>query len=100
MLRLFFIYFLCRTQVIYISNAYFWLAEFNLAIEPTNYAEAKKNYNIVVNQYPNSAKAARALYQLYNIAKDVDRNTTSANQLKSKLLKEYPKSEEAGFVKK
>ena len=85
---------------IYISNAYFWLAEFNLAIEPTNYAEAKKNYNIVVNQYPNSAKAARALYQLYNIAKDVDRNTTSANQLKSKLLKEYPKSEEAGFVKK
>lgn len=85
---------------IYISNAYFWLAEFNLAIEPTNYAEAKKNYNIVVNQYPNSAKAARALYQLYNIAKDVDRNTTSANQLKSKLLKDYPKSEEAGFVKK
>ena len=85
---------------IYIRNAYFWLAEFNLAIEPTNYAEAKKNYNIVVNQYPNSAKAARALYQLYNIAKDVDRNTTSANQLKSKLLKEYPKSEEAGFVKK
>lgn len=85
---------------IYISNAYFWLAEFNLAIEPTNYAEAKKNYNIVVNQYPNSAKAARALYQLYNIAKDVDRNTTSANQLKTKLLKEYPKSEEAGFVKK
>lgn len=85
---------------IYISNAYFWLAEFNLAIEPTNYTEAKKNYNIVVNQYPNSAKAARALYQLYNIAKDVDRNTTSANQLKTKLLKEYPKSEEAGFVKK
>lgn len=85
---------------IYISNAYFWLAEFNLAVEPTNYAEAKKNYNIVVNQYPNSAKASRSLYQLYNIAKDVDHNTTLTNQLKIKLQKNYPKSEEAGYLKK
>ncbi|NNG83228.1 MULTISPECIES: YbgF trimerization domain-containing protein [Acinetobacter Taxon 24D] len=85
---------------VYISNAYFWLAEFNLAIEPTNYTEAKKNYNIVINQYPNSAKAARALYQLHSIAKDVDRNTILANQLKTKLLKDYPKSEEAGYLKK
>ena len=85
---------------IYIGNAYFWLAEFNLAIEPTNYAEAKKNYNIVVNQYPNSAKAARAVYQLYNIAKDVDHNPTLANQFKAKLLKNYPKSEETGYFKK
>lgn len=85
---------------IYISNAYFWLAEFNLAIEPTNYAEAKKNYNIVINQYPNSAKASLALYQLHNIAKDVDRNTILANQLKTRLIKDYPKSEEAGYFKK
>ena len=85
---------------IYISNAYFWLAEFNLAIEPTNYTEAKRNYNIVVNQYPQSSKASRALYQLYSIAKDVDRNTALANQYKVKLLKQYPKSEEAGYLKK
>lgn len=85
---------------IYISNAYFWLAEFNLAIEPTNYTEAKKNYNIVVNQYPQSSKASRALYQLYSIAKDVDRNTALTNQYKTKLLKQYPKSEEAGYLKK
>ena len=84
---------------IYISNAYFWLAEFNLAVEPTNYAEAKKNYNVVVNQYPNSAKASRSLYQLYNIAKNVDYNTTLANQLKIKLQKNYPKSEEVGYLK-
>ncbi len=85
---------------VYISNAYFWLAEFNLAIEPTNYAEAKQNYNIVVNQYPNSAKASRALYQLYNIAKDVDHNTALANQLKTRLQKNYPKSEEVAYLKK
>ncbi|WP_333652575.1 YbgF trimerization domain-containing protein [Acinetobacter johnsonii] len=85
---------------VYISNAYFWLAEFNLAIEPTNYAEAKKNYGIVANQYPNSSRAPRAVYQLYNIAKEVDKNTVQANQYKAKLLKQYPKSEEASFFKK
>ncbi len=85
---------------VYISNAYFWLAEFNLAVEPTNYAEAKKNYGIVVDQYPESTRAPRALYQLYSIAKDVDRNSSLATQLKTKLTQKYPKSEEAGFVKK
>lgn len=85
---------------VYISNAYFWLAEFNLAIEPTNYAEAKKNYGIVANQYPNSSRAPRAVYQLYNITKEVDKNSTQANQYKAKLLKQYPKSEEASFFKK
>ena len=84
---------------VYISNALFWLAEFNLAIEPTNYPEAKRNYNIVVTKYPNSARASRALYQLYSIAKDVDRNASQAAQLKQKLLKNYPKSEEAKFFK-
>ena len=85
---------------IYTGNAYFWLAEFHLATDPVNYNEAKKNYNIVANQYPNSSKAPRALYQLYSIAKDVDKNTASANQYKNKLLMQYPKSEEVKFFKK
>ena len=37
---------------------------------------------------------------LVSKSKDVDRNTTLANQLKSKLVKNYPKSEEAGYFKK
>ena len=85
---------------IYTGNAYFWLAEFHLATDPVNYNEAKKNYNIVASQYPNSSKAPRALYQLYSIAKDDDKNTVSANQYKNKLLTQYPKSEEAKFFKK
>ncbi len=85
---------------IYTGNAYFWLAEFHLATDPVNYNEAKKNYNIVASQYPNSSKAPRALYQLYSIAKDVDKNTVSANQYKDKLLTQYPKSEEVKFFKK
>ena len=84
---------------VYISNAYFWLAEFNLAIEPTNYSEAKKNFEIVAMKYPQSAKASSALYRLYSIAQDVDHKTTLATQYKSKILSQYPKSEEARFLK-
>lgn len=84
---------------VYISNAYFWLAEFNLAIEPTNYTEAKKNFEIVATKYPQSAKAVSALYRLYSIAKDVDHKPALAGQYRSKILSQYPQSEEAGFVK-
>lgn len=85
---------------IYTGNAYFWLAEFQLAIDPPNYNEAKKNYEIVAAKFPNSSKAPRALYQLYSIAKDVNKNTQTANVYKTKLLNTYPKSEEAGYFKK
>ncbi|KHN68744.1 hypothetical protein AV645_06875 [Acinetobacter calcoaceticus] len=85
---------------VYTGNAYFWLAEFNLATDPVNYNEAKKNYNVVATRYPNSSKAPRALYQLYSIAKDVDKNTASANQYKTKILSQYPKSDEAKFFNK
>ncbi len=84
---------------VYTGNAYFWLAEFNLAIEPANYKEAKKNYEIVAAKFPNSAKSPRALYQLYSIANDVEKNPASAKVYKSKLLSTYPKSEEAKYFK-
>ena len=85
---------------IYTGNAYFWLAEFQLAIDPPKYKEAKKNYEIVAAKIPNSSKAPRALYQLDSIAKDVNKNTQTANVYKSKLLSTHPKSGEAGFFKK
>lgn len=84
---------------VYIGNAHFWLAEFYLAVEPANYNEAKKNYEIVAKQYPQSAKAPRAIYQLYSISKNIDHNTVSTNLYRQQLLTKFPKSEEAGFVK-
>ena len=84
---------------IYTGNAYCWLAEFNLAIEPPNYDEAKKNYETVAAKFPDSGKAARSLYQLYSIAKDVNKNTQTAEVYKKKLISTYPQSEEAGFFK-
>mgnify|MGYP003403271561 FL=1 len=85
---------------IYAGNAYFWLADFYLALEPVNYKAAKQNYNIVATRYPNSDKASRSVYQLYSIAKDVDKNTALANQYKTKLLTQFPQSEEAKFIQK
>lgn len=84
---------------VYTGNAYFWLAEFNLAIDPPNYKEAKKNYEVVASKFPNSAKASRALYQLYSIANDVDKNPSTAKVYKNKLLSAYPQSEEAKYFK-
>lgn len=85
---------------IYVGNAYFWLAEFYLAVEPVDYKAAKQNYNIVATRYPNSAKAPRAIYQLYSIAKEVDKNTALANQYKNKLISQYSQTEEAKFIQK
>lgn len=84
---------------IYTGNAYFWLAEFNLAIEPPNYDEAKKNYETVASKFPTSSKASRSLYQLYSIAKDVNKNLQTAEVYKKKLITVYPNSEEAGYFK-
>lgn len=84
---------------VYISNAYFWLAEFNLAIDPPNFEEAKRNYTIVADRYPKSTRASRALYQLHNISKDVEQKPAIATQYKNKLLSNYPQSEEAKFFK-
>ncbi len=85
---------------IYTGNAYFWLAEFNLAIEPPNYEEAKKNYEVVAAKYANSSKAPRALYRLYSIAMEVNKNPQTANVYKNKLLTAFPDSEEATYLKK
>lgn len=84
---------------IYVSNAYFWMGEFYLAIEPINYKRAQANYAEVVHQYPHSAKAASALYRLYSMAKNVDNNPTLASEYEAMLKKNYPNSEEAGFLK-
>lgn len=84
---------------IYISNAYFWMGEFYLALEPVNYKRAQANYAEVVNRFPHSAKAATAVYRLYSMAKNVDQNIQLANQYADMLKNNYPKSEEAGFLK-
>jgi TolA-binding protein len=84
---------------VYVSNAYFWMGEFYLAIEPVNYKRAKANYAEVVNAYPQSSKAATALFRLYSIAQNVDRDTKLAQQYQKQLRQNYPNSDEVKFIK-
>ncbi len=48
----------------YVSHAYYWLGEFNLALTPPNFNQAKENFEIVAGNYPKSSKTPAALYRL------------------------------------
>ena len=79
---------------IYTSSAYFGLGEFHFTA-PSNYAEAKKYFQIMVDNYPNSPRTPRSLVRLYDIALNVEQNQALAEQYKNTLLTRYPSSEEA-----
>lgn len=84
---------------IYIANAHYWLGGFYLSSEPVDFAAAKKNFNTVVNQYPKSSKVSAALYQLFDIADKVDQNPAQAAEYKNRLLRDFPQSKEASYLK-
>ncbi len=81
----------------YVPNAYYWLGEFNLAVNPPNFAVATTNFKIVTSKYPKSAKAAAATYRLATLA-DVDQHQATAIALMKTLVKNYPGTQEAGFA--
>ncbi len=81
----------------FVPNAYYWLGEFNLAVNPPNFAAATTNFKIVTSKYPKSAKAAAATYRLATLA-DVDQHQTTAIALMKTLVKNYPGTQEAGFA--
>lgn len=81
-------------QSLYISNAYFWMGEFYMAIKPVNYKRAQANYTAVINHYPESNKAATSLYRLYDLAKNVDKDIGLATEYAKMLKNSYPNAEE------
>ncbi|MDE2420243.1 MAG: tetratricopeptide repeat protein [Gammaproteobacteria bacterium] len=81
----------------FVPNAYYWLGEFNLAVNPPNFAAATTNFKIVTGKYPKSAKAAAATYRLATLA-DVDQHQAAAIALMKTLVKNYPGTQEAGFA--
>lgn len=81
----------------FVPNAYYWLGEFNLAVNPPNFAAATTNFKIVTGKYPKSAKAAAATYRLATLA-DVDQHQATAIALMKTLIKNYPGTQEAGFA--
>ena len=78
----------------YISHAHFWLGEFNLQLSPPKIHEARDNFEVVVGNYPQSAKAPTALYRLIEIAMKVDQDKLKARSLYQQLIQKYPNSSE------
>ncbi len=81
----------------YVPNAYYWLGEFNLAVNPPNFTAAASNFRVVYSQYPKTAKAAAATYRLATLA-DVDQKRSTAIDLMRTIVKNYPGTQEAGFA--
>lgn len=80
---------------VYISHAYYWLAEFNLSLTPPNIDEAKDNFEVVAGNYPQSNKAAAALYRLVELSLNIDKDINKARSHYQQLIQKYPNTQEA-----
>ena len=82
---------------VYVPNANYWLGEFYLASTPPDFANAKRSFTMVMQQYPNSAKASAAIYRLATMA-EVDDQLSEATRLMQLLTKSYGNTQEAGYA--
>lgn len=82
---------------VYVPNAHYWLGEFYLASTPPDFANAKRSFSVVMQQYPKSAKASAAIYRLATMA-EVDDQLSEATRLMQLLTKQYPNTQEAGYA--
>jgi len=84
-------------QSVYIPNAHYWLGEFYLTLNPPNFSNAQKEFNVVMTTYPKSARAAAAIYRLASIA-EIEKRSSEATRLMNILLNDYPTSTEATYA--
>jgi tol-pal system protein YbgF len=78
-------------------NAYYWLGEFYLNASTPDQAAAQKNFEIVLNKYPDNAKAPAALYKIGSIL-DMQGKQQDAKKKMLELKAKYPKSPEAALA--
>jgi tol-pal system protein YbgF len=78
-------------------GAYYWLGEFYLNASTPDPDAAQKQFDMVLKEYPNSPKAAAALYKTAAIL-DLRGKTADARQKMLELKSKYPQSPEAGLA--
>lgn len=84
---------------VYISHAYYWLGEFNLSLTPPNIHEARDSFEVVAGNYPQSNKAAAALYRLVELSLNIDKDINKARTHYQQLIQKYPNTQEAKTAK-
>lgn len=81
----------------FVPSAYYWLGEFYLNASTPDQDAAQKQFDIVLNNYPNSPKAAAALYKTGALL-DLRGKPQDARKRMQELLQKYPKSAEAALA--
>lgn len=79
------------------DNAHFWIGECHRAVE--KYEEAILAYQRVINDYPNGNKVPSAMFH-QAIAFEKINDKITANLVFKKLVKRFPKTEEAEIARK
>ena len=79
---------------VFSPNAHYWLGEFNLAVEPANYAAAEQSFRRVIRDYDGSPKVPASYYKLGTIA-DLRSQRDEARKWMSELVAKFASSPEA-----
>ena len=80
----------------YAPNAHYWLGQ--LLFNKTEYAKAKNEFNLVVEQYTASNKRSDAMLKLAMVEQKLN-NSAAAKIWYEKVLSEYPESSAAQLAK-
>jgi len=72
----------------YAPNAYYWLGELYLVIEPPNLESSRQSFMLLLSQYPDNNKAPDALYKLGKV-QFMKGNREKAKEYMDRVLGEY-----------
>lgn len=73
----------------HVPDAFYWLGELNLQIEPRDLEEARQNFVQLVNLYPTHVKAPEAMFQLGTVYHELG-DITRALEYLDRVIKDYP----------
>ena len=82
----------------YTPNAFYWLGELYLAMEPAEVEQARQSFAQVLALYPEHRKVADALYKLGVVHHLLDDNELSLDYL-NRVIAEHPDSPAAGLAR-
>lgn len=75
----------------YGENAHYWLGELYLVVDPVDLEAARQSFSLLLSQYPNTPKAADALYKLGKVH-FMKGNRDKARSYFDRVIREYGNS--------
>ena len=78
----------------YAPNAYYWLGELYLVLEPADPEAARQSFMLLLGQYPSHAKVPDALYKLGRVHY-IKGNPERAREFLERVRRDYPDSSAA-----